>query len=166
MVIAQITDDTPSLENLNFWEELFKYSDLILSPISSLVTILTAGCAVYLYFKNRKQVSLLFSVLRNFGTQVSLTELTLQMNKLAGLYVADGESEQIIHLLAEIEGQLSTNKSLLINADEMVRRMKPFILGRRTLTEPDKRTIVSSLREAIRMSSYQNQYENLKTLQK
>ncbi|MBK6640077.1 MAG: hypothetical protein IPG39_01995 [Bacteroidetes bacterium] len=77
--------------------------------------------------KTENKFRFLFSVLRNFGTQVSLTELTLQMNKLAGLYVADGESEQIIHLLAEIEGQLSTNKSLLINADEMVRRMKPFI---------------------------------------
>lgn len=152
MVIAQSTLNSSPPEDLFSWSDFFMNADKILSPISSLVTILTAACAIYIYFKNRDKVSLLFSVLKNFGNQVSLTELTLQMNKLSDLYISAGDRDQILHILAEIEGQLSTNDDLLKDSDQFIKKLRPFISEKKEISEADKRYIVASLREHIRMS--------------
>ena len=121
----------------------------IVSFLSNSLTIVASGIAIWLFWKKGRQLSLVFRLLINYSTQISLRELTDKLEELNELRVAD-DAEEIINIFHEIVGQIKGNPKLSENLKEIIVRVEKTIAGKKGMSEPTKRSLVSELREKLR----------------
>ncbi|HWU98279.1 MAG TPA: hypothetical protein VN114_07185, partial [Oxalicibacterium sp.] len=108
-----------------------------------------SGIAIYLFVCKRNQISSILTLLLNYSTQLTLTELKEKLDALNNLKTADAEQhEEIINVMNDILGQINGNKSLQPHFSEIVEKISKAL--KKKLTEPVKRLLVSELRETIK----------------
>jgi hypothetical protein len=128
-----------------------------LSFISNIFTIFASGIAIYLFFFKRKAFSTVFNLLVNYTYQLSLSEVKEKLERLNEYHANDPEQcEKIINILNEIMGQIRGNNVLKIHFKELLLDIENLLSGKRRLTEPKKRALVSEIRERVRHLNIKN----------
>jgi hypothetical protein len=125
--------------------------------ISNLFTIVASSIAIYLFIVKRKSIATIFNLLVNYTYQLSLSEIKEKLEKLND-YNANNleENEKIINILNEISGQIKGNVKLSSHFSDNIIEIDTYALGKKKLTEPKKRAIVSELRERLRHLNVRN----------
>jgi hypothetical protein len=128
-----------------------------ISFFSSVFTIVASGIAIYLFLAKRESLASVFDLLINYTYQLSLSEIKEKLEKL-NEYNAKGseDNEKIVNILNEITGQIKGNEKLRNHFSELLKDIDSFALGRKKLTEPKKRAVVSELRERLRHLNVSN----------
>ncbi len=119
--------------------------------LSNIFTIFASGIAIYVFFVKRKSIVTVFELLINYTYQLSLSELKENLEKL-NEYNANNidENEKIINILNDIIGQIKGNDKLSKHFLKSMKEIEVFSSGKKPLTEPRKRALVSELRERLR----------------
>jgi hypothetical protein len=137
-----------------------QYIDTILrivTAIADVFTIAASGIAIYLVIAKRHVISSVFRVLLSFSSQITLIELKTKLERLNDLNVNDPDQKiTVINVLHEIIGQIRGNKNLLKQCEGLISRIATVCEDKRRLTEPNKRSLVSELREQLRNIDVQN----------
>ncbi|PTS71882.1 hypothetical protein DBR33_01275 [Stenotrophomonas sp. HMWF022] len=123
----------------------------VLAVLSDIATIAAAGLAFYLFFAKGSELRAMLNALANLAHQSSLSEIRQKLDLVASLRVQD-EREEIVSILHDVCGQIDGNPKLKDAFSELTDRVKKASSTRRVLTEPQKRSIVSELREKLRHS--------------
>tara|TARA_R110000737_G_scaffold278495_1_gene285259 strand:+ start:96 stop:518 length:423 start_codon:yes stop_codon:yes gene_type:complete len=128
-----------------------------ISLISNTFTIVASGIAIFVFLTKRKSIASVFDLLINYTYQLSLSEIKEKLEKLNEYNAKDSEdNEKIINILNEIIGQIKGNETLKAHFSELLKEIDSFALGRKKLTEPKKRAVVSELRERLRHLNVRN----------
>lgn len=129
----------------------------VISLISNIVTIGASSIAIYLFFAKKESLSAVFGLLVNYTYQLSLSEVKEKLEKLNEYNAKDAsENEKIINILNEIVGQIKGNDKLKAHFSEVLSDIDMYALGKKTLSEPKKRALVSELRERLRHLNVKN----------
>ncbi|WP_231110211.1 hypothetical protein [Vibrio cyclitrophicus] len=129
----------------------------VISLISNIVTIGASSIAIYLFFVKKESLSAVFGLLVNYTYQLSLSEVKEKLEKLNEYNAKDAsENEKIINILNEIVGQIKGNDKLKAHFSEVLSDIDMYALGKKTLSEPKKRALVSELRERLRHLNVKN----------
>lgn len=123
----------------------------VLSISADIGTILATGLAFYLFLAKGSELRSMLRALSNIAHQGSLGEIRHKLDVIASLRVQD-DQEEIISMFHDICGQIDGNPKLKGHFDEIAKRVKKHAGGRPSLTEPQKRALVSELREKLRHS--------------
>lgn len=138
-------------------EEGFKNLVVYASFLSNILTILASGIAIFLFVSKRKAISSVFGLLINYTYQLSLSEIKEKLERLNDYNAKDtAQNEIIINILNEIVGQIRGNDKLKVHFSEMLEKLEELMSSRKKLTEPNKRAIVSELRERLRHLNVKN----------
>lgn len=122
----------------------------IINILADIFTILASGMAIYLFVVNRDKISSMFNILLNYSTQATLTDLYSKIERLNSHNVNDeNQKTEVINILNEILGQINGNKKLGESLKNIYKKIK-IIIKNKNITEPEKRSIVSELRESLR----------------
>lgn len=118
---------------------------------SDIFTIGVSGIAMYIFFFKRKEVAVTFRLLSNYAYQTTLSELRDKLERL-NEYKANEEAhiQEITSVFHEICGQINGHPSLKNKFADYIEKVEKATSGRKPLTEPAKRALVSELRERIR----------------
>lgn len=128
----------------------------IVSFLSNILTIIATGIAIYIYICKRKSIASFFSILLNYSTQISLTELRTKLETLNDLNAEDEkERKEVINILNDIAGQIRGNP-ILRKKCKVLEKLTKYADSPENLNEPKKRNIVSELRENIRNIEFQS----------
>lgn len=134
-------------------DELIKWVALV----SNLFTIVASGIAIYVFIVKRKSIATIFNLLVNYTYQLSLSEVKEKLEKLNDYHAKnDEENEKIVNILNEIMGQIKGNTRLKAHFENNIKEIDAFASGRKKITEPKKRAIVSELRERLRHLNVKN----------
>lgn len=123
----------------------------VINFTSDLFTIGASGIAIYIFFFKRKEIAVTFRLLSNYAYQTTLSELRDKLERL-NEYKANEDShvQEIISVFHEICGQINGHPSLKNNFADYIQKVEKATSGKKPLTEPVKRALVSELRERIR----------------
>lgn len=113
------------------------------------VTVAAAVIGVYFYLTKREQISAVFRTLINYASRITLEELRFKLERLNDLHVSDKDDDEIINVLNEISGQINGNARLRGRLADWLGRVR-VITEKRSISEPQKRSLVSELRETLR----------------
>lgn len=128
--------------------------------ISDLLTIGASCVAIYLFFSQRKNISIIFKILLGYSHQLTLSELKEKIEKLTDLNSdVPTEKIKIIYLINDILGQVSGNSKLSGRFSTISNQINKFNKDPSLLTEPRKRALTSEIRERIRHLHVQNMDE-------
>jgi hypothetical protein len=134
-------------------EEVIKWVTLF----SNTSTIVASGIVIFVFVTKRKSIVTVFNLLINYTYQLSLSEIKEKLEKLNDYNAKDSEdNEKVINILNEIIGQMKGNDKLKIHFKVFLEGIDGFALGKKKLTEPKKRALVSELRERLRHLNVKN----------
>lgn len=123
----------------------------ILTALADAFAIIASGIAIYLFIAKREVISSALRVLLNFSSQMTLAELKAKLERLNDLSANDpGQSDEVINILNEILGQIRGSKHLSKQFHEVIPKVAAIAEGKRRISEPKKRALVSELRERLR----------------
>jgi hypothetical protein len=126
-------------------------TESVISLMADVFTILASGIAIYLFFWKGKQISSVFKLLLNYSTQITLTELRDKLDTLNTLNANNDEHyDEVVNVMNDIIGQIRGNHNLIPHFSELLDKINKSLGGKKRLTEPNKRSFVSELREKIR----------------
>lgn len=125
----------------------------IVTFIDSVTSIVVASVGVYIYLTKRKSIKGFFNLLTNYSLQNTIYELFEKLNKLND-FSADDKNRVVKNdiqcLLQDIKGQIEGNKFLKDQFVSDFEELHEYFDNSKKLTEPDKRRIVSRIREKLR----------------
>lgn len=125
----------------------------VVTFIDSVISIILASIGVYIYSTKRKSIRGFFNLLTNYSLQNTIHELFEKLNKLND-FSADDKNRVVKNdiqcLLQEIKGQIEGNKFLKDQFVSDFEELHEYFDNSKKLTEPDKRRIVSRIREKLR----------------
>jgi len=127
----------------------------ILSVLADIATIAASCLAFYLFLAKGSEIRSMLRAIANFAHQGSLGEIRQKLDVIASLRVRDDQDE-IISVFHDICGQIDGNPKLKDHFDAITKRVRRQAGGRLALTEPQKRALVSELREKLRHSDVSN----------
>ncbi|MGY5514638.1 hypothetical protein ACXHQ0_27365 [Vibrio antiquarius] len=128
-----------------------------ISLISNIVTIGASSIAIYLFLAKKESFTAVFRLLVNYTYQLSLSEVKEKLEKLNEYNAKDDkENEKIVYILNEIVGQIKGNDKLKAHFSSSLSDIDMYALGKRHLSEPKKRALVSELRERLRHLNVKN----------
>ncbi|GIU52043.1 hypothetical protein [Shewanella sp. KT0246] len=134
-------------------DEVIKWVTLI----SNIVTILASAIAIFLFVTKRESIATVFNLLINYTYQLSLSEIKEKLEKLNDYNAKEpAENEKIVNILNEISGQIKGNDKLKDHFQKQLEEISVFALGKKALSEPKKRALVSELRERLRHLNVKN----------
>lgn len=129
----------------------------IISFLADIFSILAASIAAYLFLFKKEQISSAFNLLINYSKQLTLTDLKAKFERLNDYNANDDkQKEEVINILHEIEGQLNGNSKLKEEFKVVLKKVNSFTNGKKGITEPHKRSLVSELRENLRNIDIKN----------
>lgn len=132
----------------------------IIDFISTILSGIASGIAIYLFIFKRKTISSIIHFLLNYSCQISLTELREKLERLNELSADDEKQNiEIVNILNEIAGQIRGNPILNKKCDEILKTISKYAEKTKILTEPKKRSIVWELRENLRSIDIQTYNE-------
>jgi hypothetical protein len=142
---------------LETWISLFTSGASLLSDVFS---IFASGIAIYLFVFKRKAISSVFSLLLNYSYQLSLSEMKEKLERLNDCNAKNPEHlDTIMNILHELLGQVRGNDKLKLIMADQVRSIEVVVSndskGKR-ITEPQKRALISEIREKVRHLNVQN----------
>ena len=123
----------------------------ILAISADVGTIAASILAFYLFLAKGSEIRAMVRAIANFAHQGSLGEIRQKLDVIASLRVLD-DQEEIVSVFHDICGQIDGNPKLKDNFDALTRRVRKHAGARLSLTEPQKRALVSELREKLRHS--------------
>ena len=127
----------------------------ILSIAADVATVAATLLAFYLYFGKGSEIKAMLRAVANFAHQSSLGEIRQKLETLNSLRVKD-DHEEIVSVLHDICGQIDGNPKLKDYFEIVTTKVRAQTSARRVLTEPQKRSLVSELREKLRHSDVSN----------
>lgn len=127
----------------------------VLSILADLGTVAASLLAFYLFFAKGSEIRAMLRAVANFAHQSSLGEIRQKLDLIASLRVRD-DQEEIISVFHDVCGQIDGNPKLREHFEVLTRRVRKQAGGRQDLTEPQKRSLVSELREKLRHSDVSN----------
>lgn len=133
--------------------------DLIkwISLISNIATIGASSIAIYLFLTKKESFTAVFRMLVSYTYQLSLSEVKEKLEKLNEYNAKDEkENEKIVNILNEIAGQIKGNDKLKQHFLSSLSDIDMYALGKKQLSEPKKRALVSELRERLRHLNVKN----------
>ena len=140
--------------------DLIKNIDFWVTFVSRFFSIFAAGIAIFLFFFKRTKISTVIQFILNYSKQITLNELKFKFERLNDFTTKEEESKnEIINILGEIEGQILGNEILKKELEDLLNKIHSYISNPRTLSEPNKRSLVSEMKESIRnidVSNYNN----------
>ena len=96
-------------------------------------------------------------MLVNYTYQLSLSEVKEKLEKLNEYNAKDEiENEKIVNIFNEIVGQIKGNDKLKEHFSSLLSDIEIYALGKKKLSEPKKRALVSELRERLRHLNVKN----------
>lgn len=99
----------------------------------------------------------MFKILLNYSYQLTFSELKEKLEKLNDYNASDEkENEIIVNIFNEIIGQIKGNHKLKDHFSELLSRIEKAVSNKRKITEPEKRSLVSELRERLRHLNVKN----------
>ncbi|MDR2906463.1 MAG: hypothetical protein LBU91_00535 [Bacteroidales bacterium] len=141
------------LEHIKFWIE----------TTSGLFTIITAGIAIVVYLKNKDKISSTINFVLNYSKQMTLFDIKHKIERLNDYNADDSEQKkEIINILSEINGQITGNKIIQQELSEQFDKINKYLLRPASLTQPNKRGLVSELREAVKNIDVMNYQKIIK----
>lgn len=124
--------------------------------VAALFTIAASGIAIYLFVFKRRPILIAFRLLLNYSQQLSLGDLRLKIDRLSELKYTNAEQRvEIENILHEILGQIRGNKKLEDDFASLARKINKHFSSK-TMTEANKRAVVSELRERLRHLEVKN----------
>ena len=125
--------------------------DAIIPLLADVFTIAASAIAVYLFVTKREVIGQAFRLLMSYSLQTTLTELKAKLERLNDLHVSEPEHvDDIVNLLNDIVGQIRGHRALARECHDILPRISAIAKGGRRLTEPNKRSLISELREIIK----------------
>jgi hypothetical protein len=121
----------------------------IVAFIANVLTSVASGIAVYLFITKREYISSIFKVLMSYSTQLTLSELREKLDDLNDLH-CPADVDEVVNVLHDISGQLRGNPRLEPHFRVLVDRIERATAGKGRLSEPQKRSVVSEIRERVR----------------
>ncbi|MDA6068660.1 hypothetical protein NJT12_03415 [Flavobacterium sp. AC] len=134
-------------------EPLLKIFDLVVNLIANVMTIITAGLAIYIFISNKDKIKTAFNFILSYSIQMTLADLRHKIEKLNDYKTTIPEqNEEIINVLHEIEGHILGNEYLKDKLAVQLKKINNFTRIRNpvVLLEPQKRSLVSELKESVR----------------
>ncbi|WMB73644.1 hypothetical protein RA178_03195 [Shewanella oncorhynchi] len=118
---------------------------------------MASSIAIYLYFTKKESIGSIFTMLKNYAYQQTLSELKEKLEKLSDYNAKDSiHHEQIINIVNDIVGQMNGNDHLKVHFKVIITRFERMISERDRLTEPLKRSLVAEFRERLRHLNVEN----------
>lgn len=131
--------------------ELYLIAADAVEVAADIFTIIASGIAIWIFVFHRDTFKSVIRVLLNYAYQITLTELISKMDSLNDMNADDNDKRQeVINILNDIRGQLRGNKYLKDRCGDIVNEIDTYAGTRRKLTEANKRSLVSELRETLR----------------
>lgn len=125
-----------------------------------LIKTAASGMAIYVFLFQRDKIKSVFSLLVNYAFQTTLAELYRKLDDLNDLTADDVKGKkEILNLFADIMGQVNGNEVLSAKCGPLCTKISGFIGKPGTLTEPQKRNVVSELRETLRTLAIENYHK-------
>lgn len=122
-----------------------------LSGASNIVTIVSGSLALYIYFFKKDIITNFFSTMMTFALQTTLKELFDNLDNLKKTNAESTEGKRTaLHILCDIEGQLSGNQVLSASMSSTIAKLKPFTNRKKELDEGRKLSLVSEIKENLR----------------
>ena len=132
-------------------EPFLKIFDFVINLLANVMTIVTAGLAIYIFVTNRDAIKKTFNFLLNYSFQLTLTDLKYKIEKLNEFKTTiPDQNDEIINLLHEIEGHILGSTYLKENLSVQLKKVNSINRNPSRLTEPIKRSIVSELKISVR----------------
>ena len=123
----------------------------IVQFVANCFTIVASGIVIYLFFTKGKTVGSVFRLLLNYSFQTTLSELNGKLDRLGSLNVNEpSHRDEITNLFNEIAGQIKGNRTLKKECPGILRKLTAGTKNTAKVTEPEKRSTVSELREILR----------------
>lgn len=127
-----------------FFAVLLPYVAIIAQGIAAII-------AISLFFSKRKSFSNIFKVLLNYTFNITLSELKSKIESLNDLKVNNPEDkDEILNIIGDIVGQINGNPKIKKRCSASITKLDNFIDNPESLTEPQKRSVISELKERLR----------------
>ena len=130
----------------------WKLAKEIVNGIADLLTIAASAIAIYLFIAKRKEVGAVFAALAATANQGSMADLRAKLDRLNDLNATDPDQRvEVINICHEVCGHIDGNPAFAKSFAEISVKMKESVSNKRKpITEPQKRALVSELRESMR----------------
>lgn len=130
------------------WEVI----DKTISVVADMFTIGASGIAIFLFFFKRNDIGAFFRAVVNFTNQTSLAEVRQKLEELSSLNAADvTQAAEVASIFHDICGRIDGNPQLNARfSDFAIRVRRATGNTKRPISEPQKRALVSELRECLR----------------
>ena len=124
----------------------------IVNGLADLLTIVASSIAIYIFVAKRKEVSAVFNALAATANQGSIADLRAKLDRLNDLNATDAsERLEVINICHEVCGHIDGNPAFSKSFAEISLKIKGSVSNKRKpITEPQKRALVSELRESMR----------------
>jgi hypothetical protein len=126
-----------------------------LSIASDIATVAATTLAFYLFFAKGSEIRAMLRAVANFAHQSSLGEIRQKLDVIASLRAQDDQDE-IVSVFHDICGQIDGNPRLKSHFASLTERVRKASNQKRSMSEPQKRSLVSELREQLRHSDISN----------
>ena len=131
-------------------EPFLKIFDLVVNLIANVMTIITAGLAIYVFIVNKDTIKKSFNFLLNYSFQLTLTDLKYKIEKLNDFKTTNPDQrEEVINLLHDIEGHILGSTYLKEKLAAQLKKINGYNRNPSRLTEQNKRSLVSELKTSV-----------------
>jgi hypothetical protein len=140
----------------------------LVEVLADIGTIAASGIAIWLFITKQSELRALVRAVTNFVQQSSFAELRLKIESLGDLHAADNDDRgEIVEIFHDICGQIDGNPVLKSQLKDLSSRMRQAAAtGRRPISEPHKRALVSELRESLRHLDVKDYTDAMRELDK
>lgn len=105
-----------------------------LAAIANVATILAAGWAFFVYWRNRDKVSAALNALRNYGTRTTVVELLAKLDRLSRMTPEEvADREMVVNLLGDIQGQIEGHPELRQRCRAELRSIEALLRPEQTM---------------------------------
>lgn len=124
----------------------------IIDTTSDLLTIMASVLAIYLFTAKRKEVGAIFRALMSATNQSSMSDLRAKLDRLNDLNAGDADHRsEVVNICHEVCGQIDGNPNFSRSFADVSAKLRTAVSNaRKPITEPQKRALVSELRESMR----------------
>lgn len=124
----------------------------IVNAFADALTIVASGIAIYLFLSKRKELGAVFSALAAMANHSSMSDLRAKLDRLNDLNATDPDDRiEVINICHEVCGHIDGNPAFAKSFAEVSVKIKDAVSNKRKpITEPQKRALVSELRESMR----------------
>lgn len=124
----------------------------VINALADLLTIAASVIAIYLFVAKRKELGAVFKALAATANQGSLADLRAKLDRLNDLNATEPSAlVEVVNICHEVCGHIDGNPAFAKSFAAVSSKIKISVSNKRKpITEPQKRALVSELRESMR----------------